>query len=732
MPNTLMDQAQFKRTLSRAIAWPLLVMAALVGIAVWQVGSLLAATHRIDHTNQVIALARLTQKQITDMQAGLRSYHLTHDLQFLQRYTLAHATFDTDQKGLERLTVDNPPQQQRLAQIRADYARWFAVLHQGKALPSRDYIALSRPRMDALSKDFTEFIAAEESLRQVRTQAAQQGAGRALVISLSLALLLGLFLAFINRRQLLSLSGSYECSFALVRSQAEALRASEEQLAITLRSIGDGVIATDAQGHINFLNPVAERLTGWTQAEAQGKDLPEVFAIVNEATRQTVESPVEKVLREGRVVGLVNHTLLIARDGTETPIADTGAPIRDAQGDLRGSVLVFHDVSERKRLELQLLQAQKMESVGRLAGGIAHDFNNLLTAILGYTELAELDSSAGSAVQSHLHNIHQAGERAADLTRQLLTFARRQVIEPRVLNLNELATSLEAMLRRLLGENIELVFVLDTDLGAVEVDPGQFTQIVVNLALNARDAMPQGGKITIETSNATLDEAYARQHSDVVPGEYVLLAVSDTGVGMEEGIRLHIFEPFFTTKEKGRGTGLGLATVYGIVKQAGGHIWLYSEPGEGATFKIYLPRTNQPLERQEAPQPRAILPPGKETVLLVEDEPAVRALALEVLSARGYRVLEADNGVVGLQKAQAYPGEIALLITDVVMPQMSGNELADRLQTVRPDMKVLYMSGYTENTIVHHGVLEAGVVFLSKPFTPTSLTRKVRDLLDQP
>lgn len=739
MPSSLMHQAEFKRTLSRAILLPLLVITALAGVAVWQVGSLLSAVRWVDHTDRVISQARLTQQQITDMRTGRRSYMLTGDPQFLQLYQRTEASFDATLERLQQLTADNQDQQQRLTRIRADYAQWATsmlqeeALHkQGKTTPSNVYIMRTKPMMDDLRKQFDDLISVEESLRYARTRATQQATARALVIALGMALLFGLLLAFLNHRQLLTLSGNYERSFALAQSRTEALRASEEQLATTLRSIGDGVIATDAQGRITFLNAVAERLTGWRQSEAHGKDLHEVFTIVHEQTRQPVESPVTKVIRDGMVIGLANHTLLLSRDGTETAIDDTGAPIRNDQNDLLGVVLVFHDVTERKRLETQLLQAQKLESVGRLAGGIAHDFNNLLTAILGHTEMAEEEFDADCAVHVHLCGIRQAGERAADLTRQLLAFARRQVIEPKVIDLNALILSLDTLLRRLIGENIEIVFLLASGLNAVKVDTGQFTQILVNLVINARDAMLDGGKITIETSNATLDADYAHQHDGVEPGEYVLLAISDTGTGIEEAIRLHIFEPFFTTKEKGRGTGLGLATVYGIVKQAGGHIWLYSEPGKGTTFKIYLPRSLETSQALATPEVFRVLPGGTETLLLVEDEPAVRALAASALRGRGYTVLEAANGAEALRTAQDHAEEVALLITDVVMPLLGGKELADRLQATRPDMKVLYVSGYTENTVVHHGVLEPGISFLSKPFTPASLARKVRDILDDP
>ncbi len=386
---------------------------------------------------------------------------------------------------------------------------------------------------------------------------------------------------------------------------------------------------------------------------------------------------------------------------------------------------------QRKSLEEQLFQARKLESIGRLAGGVAHDFNNLLTAILGYSELLEMELPADGEMMGYVGNIQKAAERAGGLTGQLLAFARRQVIEPRVVNLNSLILNLETMLQRLIGEHIRLVMQPAADLNSVCVDPNQFEQILINLIVNARDAMPvDGGRITVETGNVTLDTEYARQHEGVTPGEYVMLAVSDTGCGMEEGIRLHIFEPFFTTKEKGRGTGLGLATVYGIVKQTGGHIWLYSEVGVGTTFKIYLPRVIGPAEEITASVASDALPRGSETVLVVEDEVAVRSLTTVALRGLGYRVLEAAKGVEALRIHQAHAADIALLVTDVVMPEMSGKDLAERLQATHPTLKVLFVSGYTENTIVHHGVLESGINFLPKPFTLSALSRKVREVLD--
>jgi len=396
------------------------------------------------------------------------------------------------------------------------------------------------------------------------------------------------------------------------------------------------------------------------------------------------------------------------------------------------ALAIARDITQRKSLEAQLLQAQKMEAVGRLAGGVAHDFNNLLTAILGSADLLLESLGPDHSEREEAEEIRKAALRAADLTRQLLAFSRQQVLAPQVLDLNEVVANMDKMLRRVIGEDIDLRTAPSRDLGAVRADRGQLEQVVMNLAVNARDAMPKGGKLTIETANMELDEAYAREHPVVKPGSYVMLAVSDTGVGMDAETRARIFEPFFTTKPKGKGTGLGLATVYGIVKQSGGYIWAYSEPGRGTSFKIYLPRVEDvavPARSTPATTPSLR---GSETILLVEDQEEVRRLVRRVLEARGYTVLVAASGAEALQVAATHAGPIQLLVTDVIMPAMSGREVGLLVAAARPEAKVLYLSGYADESIVHHGVLEPGIAFLQKPFTAQGLARKVREVLDTP
>jgi PAS domain S-box-containing protein len=764
---------------------------------------------------------------------------------------------------------------------------------------------------------------------------------------------------------------------ALYKHQAELkLHESERRYAITLSSIGDAVIATDHQGQIGFLNPVAAHLTGWTQKEAIGRPIVEVFRIINEQTRQPAEDIVAKILREGMVVGLANHTALLAQDGREIPIENCGAPIIDEKGKISGSVLVFHDVSERrrtaesltlfrtlidrtndsievidpetgrvldvnehacrthgytreeylsltipalddtmndpsvwaehvaylrksgsrihqgrrrrkdgsifpveihvsyirldreylvaiardvserqraeralvesysllnavvegtsdavfvkdlhgryltinsagarflgksvgevlgkddrdlftpdtadnviksdrqvivsgesqtfeetataagvtrtylatkgvyrdaqgqvvgligisrditelKRLEEQFRQAQKMEAVGRLAGGVAHDFNNLLTVINGYSELVFSSLCADDPSCELLANILKAGKRAAELTRQLLAFSRKQILQPQVVNLNPLLTELLKLLRRLIGEDVDLAFVPDPALGLAKVDPGQFEQAVINLAVNARDAMPQGGRLVIQTHNAELHADYAEGQADVPPGHYVSVTVSDTGHGMDQATKERIFEPFFTTKGLGKGTGLGLAMLYGFVKQSGGHVDVESAPGQGTTFRIYLPRTAETAPSAKTSPDALKISKGSETILLVEDEDAVRTLSKMVLQSSGYTVLEARDGQEAARIAQQHQGAIDLLLTDVVMPRMSGRQLADLLRKARPRLRILLLTGYTDEAVLRHGESEAGVALLQKPFTPISLAQKVRKVLEE-
>ena len=670
----------------------------------------------------------------------------------------------------------------------------------------------------------------------------------------------------------------------LERTRAEQrLQESEENLAITLTSIGDGVITTDLLGRITSLNPVAVVLTGWSPSDAAGRPLAEVFRVLDEDTFEPCAPTIDRVLHEGQVVGLASHAVLVARDGTRRPVADSAAPIRDARGAIRGVVLVFRDQTEERNAERalrasearfthlaysgilgimiadlegriyemndallhmlgysredfdsgkiklsqltppewhaqdrlaiehfknvgsvrarekeyfgkdgtripvlvgaatlegariiafvldlkdlkhaelasaravataekesadrariehtlrqteeQLRQSQKMEAIGTLAGSVAHDFNNLLSVIVSYADLLLHEVADDSPMRADLEQIARAGQRAGDLTRQLLAFSRQQVLQPKVVNFNEAIADMAKMLRRLIGEDIELSVLPGRGSGRVFVDPTQIEQVVLNLVVNARDAMPRGGKLTIESGDVNLDGNYASEHLGVEPGPYVMLSVSDTGSGMDRDTQQRIFEPFFTTKERGKGTGLGLSTVFGIVKQSGGSIWVYSEPNEGTTFKIYLPRADARDDFQERFTAAPETLRGVETVLLTEDDEQVRTLACTILRKHGYHVIEAPTGGDALLICEQYKGPIHLLLTDVVMPRIGGRQLWERLAPLRPGMKVLFMSGYTDDAIIHHGVLSSEFAFVQKPLMPALLLTKLRAVLDEP
>ncbi|MBI5602553.1 MAG: PAS domain S-box protein [Deltaproteobacteria bacterium] len=506
------------------------------------------------------------------------------------------------------------------------------------------------------------------------------------------------------------------------RKQAEAER---ERLMAAIEQAGENVFITDPEGTIQYVNPAFETVTGYTREEALGRNprllksgqQDEVFY------RELWETISAGRTWKGRMINR-------RKDGKLYTEEATISPVRDEDGRIVNYVAVKRDITEHLRLADQLQQAQKMESVGRLAGGVAHDFNNLLTAIIGNAQIVLLGIGKDETFCDGLNEIVAAGEKAALLTRQLLAFSRKQVFRPEVINLNEVVPDIEKMLRRLIGEDIELETILATDLGQVEVDAMQIEQVIINLAVNARDAMPRGGKLIIETANVELDEEYAANHISVTPGPYVVLSIGDNGIGMTREVQDQIFDPFFTTKEKGKGTGLGLSTVYGIVKQSKGNIWVYSEIGKGTIFKVYLPRVDKEEEKEKGERIKDEVRGGSETVLVVEDEESVRNLIVMVLERFGYRVLTAGNGQEALEIFEGPENSIDLLLTDVIMPRMGGRELAERLEGLQPDLKVLFMSGYTDNAIVHHGILDKGIAFIQKPFRPEDLARKVREVLE--
>jgi two-component system cell cycle sensor histidine kinase/response regulator CckA len=514
------------------------------------------------------------------------------------------------------------------------------------------------------------------------------------------------------------------------RRTETALRDSETLKRSILESALDGIITMDHQGTIIEFNPAAERVFGFSREKAVGQRLAQL--IIPAASREAYARGMTHYLNtgEGTILDKRIEVIALRADGSEFPVELTVTAIRIKDNPVFTAFV--RDVTERRQLEEQFRQAQKMEAVGQLAGGVAHDFNNLLTVINGYCDLLLKSIQPDDPCRESLEEIHKAGERSVGLTRQLLAFSRRQVLAPRTLNMNAVMANTEKMLRRTIGEDVALTMALDPNLGSVQADPGQIEQILLNLAVNARDAMPTGGRLTIETRNVELNDDYDASHPNSPTGPHVLLKVTDTGCGMSPEAKARIFEPFFTTKGPGKGTGLGLATVYGIVHQSGGHIDVETEVGVGTTFNIYLPRDDMPVATKKTLSTLRPPPRGSETVLLVEDEDGVRALTRCVLTGCGYSVLEAVEGDEAVRVAAGHSEPIHLLISDVVMPGAGGRVVADRVTELHPEAHVLFVSGYTDDAVVRHGVSQQEVNFLQKPFSPFALAHKVREVLDSP
>jgi len=495
---------------------------------------------------------------------------------------------------------------------------------------------------------------------------------------------------------------------------------------VAVELAAESIVVTDTDGTIQYVNPAFERTSGFTREEAIGQN-PRVRKSGNHEEAFYVH--VWGQISQGQV--WTGHFINKRKDGSLYEEDATISPVRDRSGKIVNFVSVSRDVTREAGLEKQLREAQKMEAVGRLAGGVAHDFNNLLTVIIGYSQLLLIRLPEGEAMRREIEEIKNAGIRAAALTNQLLVFSRKQVVQPTVLDLNVVVAGIVKMLRRLIGEDVDLTTVMAPGLGSVKADPGHIEQVIMNLVVNARDALSEGGSITIETANVELDDEYASQHLEVEPGPYVALSVSDNGAGIDSETRSHIFEPFFTTKEQGKGTGLGLSTVYEIVKQSGGHISVYSEPGLGTTFKVHLPRVNSEAETSSADTKSNHLPRGSETVLLVEDDVLVRRFAGRVLRELGYTVLEASDGEAAfniLREDDAH--EITLMLTDIVMPRLGGKTLTDRVRFSRPGLKVLFTSGYAGEAVLNNKFIDENAPFLQKPFTPSALALKVREVID--
>jgi two-component system cell cycle sensor histidine kinase/response regulator CckA len=531
-------------------------------------------------------------------------------------------------------------------------------------------------------------------------------------------------LAYGKREQHMLEYVSFQVAKTVERKRAEeALHKSEANYRSLVEGAPYGIYRADREGQFLAVNPALVQMLGYaSQEELLASNLADDIYREPEERDRFIRQYWGQERFDGAEVNWKR------KDGSSMIVRLGGRAARDEEGQLAYVEVMAEDVTERRTLERQLQQAQKMEAIGRLAGGIAHDFNNLLMVIQGHSEL--LRNRLAGEHAANVGEIQKAADRAAALTQQLLAFSRKQMVKPKVLDLNEVATGMESMVRRLIGEQIELVVVCRAGLGRARADQGQVEQIILNLAVNARDAMPQGGKLIIETGNVELDEAYVRHHAGARAGSYVMLAVSDTGMGMDKETQAHIFEPFFTTKEMGKGTGMGLSTVYGIVKQSDGYIAVYSEIGKGATFKVYFPRVDASAEAVKPQAAAAVQVGGTETVLLVEDEEPLRRLVGDFLEGHGYRVLTAASGGDALQKASQYDGTIHILVTDVVMPGMGGRQLVEKLSALRPGLKVLYMSGYTDEAIAHHGVLEPGVLLLQKPFTLAKLAQQLREVLE--
>jgi two-component system cell cycle sensor histidine kinase/response regulator CckA len=519
---------------------------------------------------------------------------------------------------------------------------------------------------------------------------------------------------------------------ALAKRRTEQDKAKAEELyRLIAENTTDLICLLDTRGRIAYVSPSYREILGYAPEHLLGRS---IFSLIHpdeqdEARRRFVES------RQGKKAGNLEWRLKHI-DGTWKVFDAVENWIYDEQDRPQRAIVVSRDLTERKQAEKalrdseeQLRQAQKLEAVGQLAGGVAHDFNNLLTVITGYSDLLLKRIDEGDSNRTRVEEIKQAAARASSLTRQLLAFSRKQVLQPKIFDLNTLVADMGKMLRRLIGEDIELTTALTGNAVRINADPGQMEQVLMNLVVNARDAMPDGGKITIETAHIQVDQIYADNHLAVQSGSYVMLAVSDTGSGIDPETRKHIFEPFYTTKEQGKGTGLGLSTVYGIVKQSGGNIWVYSELGQGTTFKVYMPQVADEVSLPGNRVEPATTLTGTETILLVEDEPQIRRLAYEFLSESGYNVLASSDGRAALQILQERVVDVHLIVTDVIMPQMSGRELAERAREISPETKVLFMSGYTNDAIVRHGVLDPGTWFIQKPFAPDALARKVREVL---
>jgi PAS domain S-box-containing protein len=724
------------RNINLGFGFALLVLLLIGVVSFLSLRSLVQSSERVTRMREVLARSSHIDALLSDAETSQRGFLITGDPVYLEAYESAAASLPGEIDSLRAATRGDPRQAERVGRLNNLAATRIQVMEagidarrKGGIEGGRAWVAADRGRqiMEQVDQVLNEIKSEEEKLSYGQDQAARKSAMVAMLLIVAGTASALLFLLVSRRviRRDIHRRADMEQALRAARDELEHRvdeRTAELQAVIETSPLA--IAAMDNAGNITIWNTAAERLFGYTRDEMIGKP----YRPLDKEDEASYLEIMRRVTAGQPVVGY--EVQRRRKDGTPVDVAIYSAPLQDRNRSL-GVLGVIADLTEQKRLHDRLRQSQKMEAIGKLAGGIAHDFNNLLTAITGYTDLLYL-RLPGEIGKRELSEIRKSADRAASLTRQLLAFSRQQMLQPKIINVNDVLSNLSSMLGRLIGEDIELCASLDEDVGPVKADPFQLEQVIMNLAVNARDAMPRGGKLTIETANVDIDPGYARTHPDVAPGPYVMIAVSDTGIGMDTETRGRIFEPFFTTKELGKGTGLGLSTVYGIVKQSHGHMWVYSEPGQGATFKVYLPRT---VADSEAP-PDAAVPPaptskrGSETVLIVEDEASLLHLVAEIMQDSGYNVLPAHGPKDALRVLHEHPQEIHLLLTDVVMPGMSGRALADQVLAERPGTRVLYMSGYTDNAIVHHGVLDAGVTYIQKPFTPDTLTRKVREVLD--
>ncbi|HEY1339642.1 MAG TPA: PAS domain S-box protein, partial [Bryobacteraceae bacterium] len=703
-------------------------------------------------------------------------------------YVTARREIGAPLAALQRMIASDPEASRyagRIQTLAATVLQLFEDLRQqgaagGRATAALDQLERGREQMDELRSEIAGMQEYEQRLLQTRTEAAESARGRlqsAVFAGGAVGLLGGVIAAFLftagiarrarrleQQADLLArgipfeggegaqdeigrLERALKDATMLLTRQGDDLRASQEQLEArvarrteelesanqelhlanqvrqaVIQSSPLAIWASDPDGIVTFWNPAAERIFGWTEMEVIGKPLPVIPDDQQAEFREWLER-----YRRGETLQAVERKRK-RKDGTLIDVSIYTAPLRDASGNITGTIAIDSDITQQNLLEEQFRQSQKLEAVGRLAGGVAHDFNNLLTVIIGYVEMLMADAKDSADLMDYAQEIKQAATRASALTAQLLAFSRRQISQPRILDLNEVVTHSTKLLRRVIGEDIEIITRLDPQLSHVKLDPIHIDQLLMNLVVNARDAMSGGGKLIIETANTTLDENYLGRHIGVKPGPYVMLAVSDTGAGMTQETKSRLFEPFFTTKEAGKGTGLGLSIVYGIVKQNGGDINVYSELGKGTSFKIYLPMAGAAAEAWKSEAPLGDLR-GSETILLCEDETVIRRLVQSMLAKQGYTVLEAETPEKALEMARQ-PQAIDLLLTDLVMPKMSGFELAHAVREIRPEIKLLYMSGYTDQRITGTWTMAPDTPFLQKPFTAALLAQRLRETLD--